>query len=331
MIISRTPYRISFFGGGTDYPEWYKKFGGEVISTSINKYVYISVRNLPEFFKHKYRILYSKDEQVQKLENIKHKPVREILKYYKINNGIEIHYDGDIPAKTGVGSSSAFVVGFLNAITALKNKNINKLDLARKSIFLETKILNEVVGSQDQVACACGGFNNIIFNKNGSFKIKKINIESKDKVILQNNLFLVYSKIQRTAEIIAKSFVNNLSEKKIKEMQMINGILKDAKKIIQSKKFGDFGELLHESWIAKRSLSSKVTNHKIDELYNYALESGSDGGKLLGAGGGGFFVFYVKRNNQKKFIKKMKKTLILPFQFDDTGSKIIVNTNSHEK
>ncbi len=331
MIISRTPYRISFFGGGTDYPEWYKKFGGEVISTSINKYVYISVRNLPEFFKHKYRILYSKDEQVQKLENIKHKPVREILKYYKINNGIEVHYDGDIPAKTGVGSSSAFVVGFLNAITALKNKNINKLDLARKSIFLETKILNEVVGSQDQVACACGGFNNIIFNKNGSFKIKKINIENKDKVILQNNLFLVYSKIQRTAEIIAKSFVNNLSEKKIKEMQIINGILRDAKKIIRSKKFGDFGKLLHESWLAKRSLSSKVTNDKIDELYNYALESGADGGKLLGAGGGGFFVFYVKRNNQKKFIKKMKKTLILPFQFDDTGSKIIVNTNSHEK
>ena len=331
MIISRTPYRISFFGGGTDYPEWYKKFGGEVISTSINKYVYISVRNLPEFFKHKYRILYSKDEQVQKLENIKHKPVREILRYYKINNGIEVHYDGDIPAKTGVGSSSAFVVGFLNAITALKNKNINKLDLARKSIFLETKILNEVVGSQDQVACACGGFNNIIFNKNGSFKIKKINIENKDKVILQNNLFLVYSKIQRTAEIIAKSFVNNLSEKKIKEMQMINGILKDAKTIIRSKKFGDFGKLLHESWLAKRSLSSKVTNHKIDELYNYALESGADGGKLLGAGGGGFFVFYVKRNNQKKFIKKMKKTLILPFQFDETGSKIIVNTNSHEK
>ena len=331
MIISRTPYRISFFGGGTDYPEWYKKFGGEVISTSINKYVYISVRNLPQFFKHKYRILYSKDEQVQKLENIKHKPVREILKYYKINNGIEVHYDGDIPARTGVASSSAFVVGFLNAITALKNKNINKLDLARKSIFLETKILNEVVGSQDQVACACGGFNNIIFNKNGSFKIKKINIENKDKAILQNNLFLVYSKIQRTAEIIAKSFVNNLSEKKIKEMQMINGILRDAKKIIRSKKFGDFGKLLHESWLAKRSLSSKVTNDKIDELYNYALESGADGGKLLGAGGGGFFVFYVKRNNQKKFIKKMKKTLILPFQFDDTGSKIIVNTNLHEK
>ncbi len=331
MIISRTPYRISFFGGGTDYPEWYKKFGGEVISTSINKYVYISVRNLPKFFKHKYRILYSKDEQVQKIDDIKHKPVREILKYYKINDGIEVHYDGDIPARTGVGSSSAFVVGFLNAIMQLKKININKYDLSKKSIFLETKVLNEVVGSQDQVACAHGGFNNIIFKKNGSFLVKKIKINKKEKIKLENSLFLVYSKIQRTAEIVAKSFVENLTEKKIKEMEMINSLLKDAKEILKSKRLDYFGELLHESWMAKRSLSNKVSNNKIDDLYNYALNSGAEGGKLLGAGGGGFFVFYVKRNNHKKFINKMKKTLILPFQFDETGSNIIVNTEKHEK
>ncbi len=331
MIISRTPYRISFFGGGTDYPEWYKKYGGEVISTSINKYVYISVRNLPEFFKHKYRILYSKDEQVQKLENIKHKPVREILKYYKINQGIEVHYDGDIPARTGVGSSSAFVVGFLNAIMALKNININKYNLSKQSIFLETKILNEVVGSQDQVACAHGGFNNIVFKKDGSFLIKKVKINTQKKKNLENNLFLVYSKIQRTAEIVARSFVNNLTEKKIREMQIINSLLKEAKKILTSNHIDLFGKLLHESWMVKRSLSNKVSNQKIDDLYNFALNSGAEGGKLLGAGGGGFFVFYVKRNNQKKFINKMKKTLILPFQFDETGSNIIVNTKKHEK
>ena len=331
MIISRTPYRISFFGGGTDYPEWYKKFGGEVISTSINKYVYISVRNLPKFFKHKYRISYSRDEQVQKIDDIKHKPVREILKYYKINDGIEVHYDGDIPARTGVGSSSAFVVGFLNAIMQLKKININKYDLSKKSIFLETKVLNEVVGSQDQVACAHGGFNNIIFKKNGSFLVKKIKINRKEKIKLENSLFLVYSKIQRTAEIVAKSFVENLTETKIKEMEMINSLLKDAKEILKSKRLDYFGELLHESWMAKRSLSNKVSNNKIDDLYNYALNSGAEGGKLLGAGGGGFFVFYVKRNNHKKFINKMKKTLILPFQFDETGSNIIVNTEKHEK
>lgn len=330
MIISRTPYRISFFGGGTDYPQWYNKYGGEVISTSINKYVYISVRNLPEFFKHKYRILYSKDEQVQKLENIKHKPVREILKFYGINQGIEIHYDGDMPARTGVGSSSAFVVGFLNAIMALKRDNINKYDLAKKSIFLETKVLKEVVGSQDQVACAYGGFNNIKFKKNGSFQIQKIKIRKSEKIKLEDNLFLVYSKIQRTAEIVARSFVNKLTEKKIKEMQTINSLLKDAKKILNSKKIDFFGELLHESWMVKKTLSNKVSNNKIDDLYNFALKSGADGGKLLGAGGGGFFVFYVKRNNQKKFLNKMKKTLILPFHFDESGSNIIVNTEKYE-
>lgn len=329
MIISKTPYRISFFGGGTDYPEWYRKFGGEVISTSINKYVYISVRNLPNFFKHKYRILYSKDEQVQKIENIKHKPVREILKYYKVNTGIEVHYDGDMPARTGVGSSSAFVVGFLNAITTLQNKKINKFNLAKQSIFLETKILNEVVGSQDQVACAQGGFNNIKFLKNGSFKIKKVNLDIKQKNRLDSNLFLVYSNIQRTAEIIARSFVNNLTENKIQEMNAINEILKEAKVSLNANKIDDFGRLLHESWVVKRNLSKKVSNYQIDEIYDYALKAGADGGKLLGAGGGGFFVFYVKRNKQKQFLKKMKKTITLPFKFDDAGSNIIINTESN--
>ena len=190
MIISKTPYRISFFGGGSDYPEWYKKFGGEVISTSINKYVYISVRNLPKFFKHKYRILYSLDEQVQNIESIKHKPVREILKYYKFRGGLEVHYDGDMPARSGVGSSSAFVVGFLNAIMTLNNIKLQKSELAKKSIFLETKILKEVVGSQDQVACAHGGFNNIKFLKNGNYKINKIKLNfEKKKTIREQFIF----------------------------------------------------------------------------------------------------------------------------------------------
>ncbi len=328
MIISKTPYRISFFGGGSDYPEWYKKFGGEVISTSINKYVYISVRNLPKFFKHKYRILYSLDEQVKNIERIKHKPVREILKYYKFRGGLEVHYDGDMPARSGVGSSSAFVVGFLNAIMTLNNVNLQKSELAKKSIFLETKILKEVVGSQDQVACAHGGFNNIKFLKNGNYKINKIKLNFEKKKQLENNLFLVYSKIQRTAEIIAKSFVNNLSNNKKTEIKNINDILIEAKKDLNSNSISRFGYLLNESWKVKRSLSKKVTNSKIDQLYDQAINSGADGGKLLGAGGGGFFVFYVKKNNQKKFLSKMKNTLILPFNFEESGSEIIVNTNA---
>jgi len=258
VIISKTPYRISFFGGGSDYPEWYKKYGGEVISTTINKYVYITVRPLPSFFDHNYRIVYSEQESVSKLSEIKHKPVREIIKYFKIKYGLEIHYDGDLPAKSGVGSSSAFVVGLVNAINKLKNLDISKFNLAKKSVYLETKILKEVVGSQDQVACAYGGFNNIIFKKDGTFIVKKIKISNQKIHELENNLFLVYSKIQRTAEIVAKSFVQNLTNNKIYEMKKINSLVKDAKYILKNQDLDNFGNLLNESWEFKKRLSDIV-------------------------------------------------------------------------
>ena len=321
MIISKTPYRISFFGGGSDYPEWYKKYGGEVISTTINKYVYITVRPLPSFFDHNYRIVYSKQESVSKLSEIKHKPVREIIKYFKIKYGLEIHYDGDLPAKSGVGSSSAFVVGLVNAINELKNLDISKINLAKKSIYLETKILKEVVGSQDQVACAYGGFNNIIFKKDGTFIVKKIKISNQKIHELENNLFLVYSKIQRTAEIVAKSFVQNLTNNKIYEMKKINSLVKDAKYILKNQDLDNFGNLLNESWEFKKRLSDIVSNNHLDDLYEYAIKSGASGGKLLGAGGGGFFIFYVKKNKQKIFLNKMKKSLIIPFKFEKQGSQ----------
>lgn len=321
MIISKTPYRISFFGGGSDYPEWYKKYGGEVISTTINKYVYITVRPLPSFFDHNYRIVYSEQESVSKLSEIKHKPVREIIKYFKIKYGLEIHYDGDLPAKSGVGSSSAFVVGLVNAINKLKNLDISKFNLAKKSVYLETKILKEVVGSQDQVACAYGGFNNIIFKKDGTFIVKKIKISNQKIHELENNLFLVYSKIQRTAEIVAKSFVQNLTNNKIYEMKKINSLVKDAKYILKNQDLDNFGNLLNESWEFKKRLSDIVSNNHLDDLYEYAIKSGASGGKLLGAGGGGFFIFYVKKNKQKIFLNKMKKSLIIPFKFEKQGSQ----------
>ena len=321
MIISKTPYRISFFGGGTDYPQWYKKFGGEVISTTIDKYVYITIRPLPSFFKHKYRIVYSKTEIAKKLSEIKHKPVKAIIKYFEIKYGLEIHYDGDLPARSGVGSSSAFVVGLIKAMIKLKKLKINKLNLAKKSIMIEAKILKEVVGSQDQDACAYGGFNNIIFKKNGTFLVKKINIKKKNIKLLENNLFLVFSKIQRTAQIVAKSFVNRITYEKIFEMQKINSLVSDAKRILKTNNIDKFGELLDESWKFKKKLSVMVSNDRLDKLYEYALRSGASGGKLLGAGGGGFFVFYVKKNHHKKFLIKMKKNLIIPFRFETNGSK----------
>jgi D-glycero-alpha-D-manno-heptose-7-phosphate kinase len=328
MIVSKTPFRISFFGGGSDYPQWYEKFGGEVISTTINKYLYISVRRPPKFYKHKYRILYSKDEMVGSINEIQHKPVREMLRYFKIKGGMEVHYDADLPARSGIGSSSAFIVGFLQNLLTIQKKKINKKTLAIKSIFLEKDILKEVVGSQDQVACSYGGFNNIKFLKNGSFLVKKINIDLEKKKFLEGNLFLVYSTIQRAAQMVAKSFVQDLTSKKIREIQNINLILQDAKKLIKSKNFSLFGELLNESWMLKRSLSNKVSTNKLDELYNLALESGASGGKLLGAGGGGFFVFYVKKFNQKKFFEKMKKIIVLPIKFDNEGSQIIADTHT---
>jgi len=328
MIISKTPFRISFFGGGSDYSEWYQKFGGEVISTTINKYLYISLRRPPKFYKYKYRILYSKDEMVGSINQIQHKPVREMLKYFKIKGGMEVHYDADLPARSGIGSSSAFIVGFLSSLLTIQKKTINKKTLATQSIFLEKDILKEIVGSQDQVACAYGGFNNLKFLKNGSFSVKKINIDLEKKNFLEGNLFLAYSAIQRTAQIVAKSFVQDLSGKKIKEMENINLILQDAKKLLKSKNLSLFGELLNESWMFKRSLSNKVSTKKLDELYNFALESGASGGKLLGAGGGGFFVFYVKKPNQKFFLEKMKKTIVLPIRFDNEGSQIIADTHT---
>lgn len=326
MIISKTPFRISFFGGGTDYPEWYLKNGGEVISTTINKYVYISLRKLPAFFDHKYRIVYSKDEVVKNLDEIQHKPVREILKYFKVNIGLEIHYDSDLPARSGVGSSSAFVVGLLNSLMCLNNLKTNKKILGSKSIYLETKILKETVGSQDQIACSYGGFNNIRFLKNGKFIVKKISLSSNKKKELEQNLFLVFSKIQRTAEIVAKSFVNKLSSIKYREMESIKDILIEAKKNFQNDNIDNFGNLLHESWLLKKKLSSKISNNELDDLYNHAISSGASGGKILGAGGGGFFIFYVKKNNHKKFLKKMKKTVIIPFKFENSGSQIVMNS-----
>ena len=203
MIISKTPYRISFFGGGSDYYSWYKKNGGKVLSTTIDKYIYISCRKLPKFFDHKYRIVWSRIENVKKVEKIKHKVVKNILLHNKINDGLEIHYDGDLPSKSGMGSSSSFSVGLIKALNEFKNIKLSKIQLANKAIYFEQKILKEVVGSQDQVAAAFGGFNKILFNKKGGIKIKKIN--SKHLKPLNSNLLLIYTGIQRNAEKIAKN------------------------------------------------------------------------------------------------------------------------------
>lgn len=329
MIISKTPYRISFFGGGSDYPEWYNQFGGEVISSTINKYLYISCRELPDFFNHKYRIVYSRVEEVRRIADIKHKVVRSALIKKKIKNNLEIHYDGDLPSRSGMGSSSSFVVGLLNVLNEFNNLRLDKLSLAKESIDFEQLILKECVGSQDQVASSFGGFNSISFNKVGSFKVSKIDNKKKFQAKLINNLVLLYTGKQRTAEIIAKKFVNKITTSKKTEIRSILECVSVAKDLIKKMQVNEFGLLLDESWKMKKKLHKNISNTEIDNFYNLAKKNGALGGKILGAGGGGFFLFYVPIEKRVFFLKKMNFLTNIPFKFEDSGSQIIFNSSKN--
>ena len=331
MIISKTPYRISFFGGGSDYPEWYYKNGGIVLSSAINKYIYISCRELPPFFRHKHRIVYSKIELIKNVSDIKHGVVRKALEnifgtYSK--KGLEIHYDGDFPARSGIGSSSSFVVGLLNALNNFYNIKIKKKSLVDQSLYLEQKLLNETVGSQDQIAATYGGFNEIIFNKNGNFKINRLISNKKVLNDLEKRLILVFTGVRKkskTANNIAKTYVSNFEKKNKKNIFEIINHAKIAKKILLDKKFDDFGLLLNETWKVKRELSNSISNLKLDSIYNLGIKNGALGGKLLGAGGAGFFLFYVPVSKKKIFLKSFENFTHIPFKFEGKGSSIIFN------
>jgi len=323
MIISKTPYRISFFGGGSDYPSWYTKNGGTVLSTTIDKYIYISCRSLPPFFKHKYRIVWSKMENVKSINQIKLKPVREMIKKFKIKGGLEIHYDGDLPARSGMGSSSVFVVGLMNLFNSFQGINIKKKKLAKDSINFEQKTLRETVGSQDQIAASYGGFNKIIFKTNGDFVVNRVPIKTSILRKLNKNLILIYTGLSRNAHDIATSYVNKLQRSKKVNIERISNFVHEAEKSLANDDLDLFGELLHESWLEKKSLSPLISNNKIDEIYNFAIKNGAIGGKLLGAGGGGFFLFYVPQTSHKNFINNFRNFVQIPFNFSNEGSKIM--------
>ena len=326
MIISKTPFRISFFGGGSDYPQWYKSHGGKILSTTIDKYVYLSFRELPPYFNHKYRIVWSKVENEKKLKDIKHNVVRKILPYSNISKGIELYYQADLPGGSGLGSSSSFVVGLLNIISKYKKLNFNPNKLANKSIYFEQKILKEYVGIQDQISASLGGFNKISIKRNGKFNIKKINSRESLKE-LNKNLVLVFTGINRTASEIAGNYVSSLNTLKENQMIEIMSQVDEGEKLLKSNHLNEFGKLLNESWLYKKSLSNIISNKKIDELYNFFMKKGALGGKLLGAGGGGFMVFYLPISKQKKIITENKKIRIVPFNFTKKGSQIIFNEN----
>ena len=323
MIISRTPFRISFFGGGTDYPVWYKENQGAVLSTTIDKYCYITVRYLPPFFPHKYRIIYSKIEAVKNIEEILHPAVRETLKFLDVNKGIEIHHDGDLPAKTGMGSSSAFTVGLLNSLYALRGIMVSKDQLAKEAIHIERDVLQENVGSQDQIATSYGGFNKINFNGNDKFRIEPI-IITKDKTNqLENHLMLYFTGFSRIASKVAQAQIKNTPQKK-RELTLMYQMVDEAISILtENKNILEFGKLLNETWKLKRSISNKISNPIIDNIYETALKAGAIGGKLLGAGGGGFMIFFVPPKKQPKVREALKSLLEVPFNFESEGSQII--------
>ena len=324
MIITKTPYRISFFGGGSDYPEWYKEHGGMVLSTTIDKYIYISCRFLPKFFKHKYRIVWSKIENVKDVNQIQHKVVKKLLQHLKISQGLEIHYDGDLPARSGMGSSSCFTVGLSKALYKIKNIDLSKSQLTKKTIEFEQKIMKEVVGSQDQTIASYGGFNKIIFNRNNKIQVQKL-LFNKNIEKLNKNLVLIYTGINRTAHKIANTYVRKLTKSKKNHIENIMSYVNEGKKILETGNVDDFGKLLNTSWLEKKSLSNLISNNKIDQLYKETLRYGALGGKLLGAGGGGFLLVYMKKENAKKFFKRYKNVINVPFNFTKDGSQVILN------
>ena len=323
MVISRTPFRISFFGGGTDYPAWYRGNRGAVLATTINKYCYVSCRYLPPFFEHRSRVIYSKMEQVKENSEIQHPSVRACLEYMKVSEGVEIHHDGDLPARTGLGSSSSFTVGLLNALGALRGEIVSKMDLAQKAIFVEQELLRENVGSQDQVSAAFGGFNLIEFNGDHKFKVQPITIGQERIDTLQDNLLLFFTGFSRYASEIAGEQIRKIPDNK-KELKEMFDMVGEAIRILERRAdIRRFGRLLHESWQLKRRLSTLITTQAIDQIYSEAIRAGAAGGKLLGAGGGGFMLFFAEPGKHKKIRERLKKLLYVPFKFEDFGSQVI--------
>ena len=323
MIITRTPFRISFFGGGTDYPNWYLDNGGCVLSTSIDKYCYLSVRYLPKVFEKKHRFVYSKIEQCQHNHEIQHPAIRECLKYLNFSNGLEIFHQGDLPARSGMATSSAYVVGLLNAHYSLLGIYKNKNDLFLEAIHIEQNLMNENVGSQDQVATTVGGLNYLEFQKSGNIIVNPLPLLTKRKNELNSNLHLFYTGIQRNSGDYSKQYIKNLKQKR-RQLRLLKEFVKEGVDILSSTNIlEDFGHLLHENWLIKKTISECISNKNIDSKYLSALEAGAIGGKMLGAGGGGFLLLYItpdKLNDVKLALNDYKH---VPFEIENEGTKIL--------
>ena len=325
MIISRTPFRISLFGGGTDYPAWYRERGGAVLAATIDKYCYISVRELPPFFDHKIRLVYSVVENVKEVREIRHPAVRGVLEWLQIDKGLEIHHDGDLPARSGLGSSSAFTVGLINALRALEGQHIAKADLAEQAIHVEQNWLREAVGSQDQISTAFGGFNHITFRCDGTYHVAPIVLTRERANLLQDHLMLLFTGIARTASTVAQSTIDNI-DRRVDELHALRRMVDAAIEIVTSATadIADIGRLLHDSWTLKRKLSPLVSNATVDAAYDAARRAGALGGKLLGAGGGGFLLLFVQPEHRARVQEALKNLVSVPLRFESSGSQIVL-------
>jgi D-glycero-alpha-D-manno-heptose-7-phosphate kinase len=322
MIISRTPFRISFVGGGSDMETFYSRHQGAVLSTSIDKYMYISSHRY--FHKNQIQVKYSRTETVENINDLQHPLLREALRLTHINGGIEISSIADIPSGTGMGSSSAFTVGLLHNLYAINRKYVSHEKLASEACKIEIEILKEPIGKQDQYAAAFGGLNIIYFNQDGSVKVDPLYISNDIYQKLQDNLIMFYVGNQRKAsDILSEQKQNASQEDKFNALKQMVGYVFEMRDVLYTGRLNDFGKLLHENWVLKQKLASKISNPEIDAIYNAGLNCGATGGKLLGAGGGGFMLFYCEKSHQNKLIETLKNYRTIDFKFERDGSKII--------
>lgn len=321
MIITETPFRMSFFGGGTDFPDFYEKYGGAVLSTTFNKYCYVNVRHLPLFFDYSTELVYSKIERVTDVEKINHPAIREAMKQLDMHE-LRLSYEADLPARSGLGTSSSFAVGMLNAFYALKGKYADKRKLADEAIYLERVLCKESGGIQDQIAAAFGGLNRIDFSEDG-YIVTPVIISSERKKRLEDNLLLFFTGFSRFSSDIQATTQNVLKDKTSQLKEMLT-LVDAAEHVLTSTcDLNEFGHLLNHTWELKRGITNKISTDSIDGLYQKALKAGAIGGKLLGAGGGGFLLFYVEPDKKPAVKKALEKLLYVPFEFENTGTRVI--------
>ncbi len=323
MIITKTPFRMSFFGGGTDMETYFREYGGAVISTTFDKYCYVTVRHLPRFFDWSTHLTYSTQEYVTNEEDIKHPAIRNAMKMLNMHE-IRLLYEADLPARSGLGTSSSFAVGMLNAFYALKGKYADKKKLADEAIYLERVLCKEAGGWQDQIAAAFGGMNKIVFNKDGTYDVRPIIIHPERKQMLNNNLEMFFTGFTRFSSEMQQANKAGYDDN-VKRLQQMQTLVDDAERILESNHsdLDDFGHLLDRTWRLKRQTGGAISNDSIDFLYEKGIEAGALGGKLLGAGGGGFLLFYVRPEKKADVAEAMKDLLNVPFRFEDGGTQVI--------